>query len=164
MKKSHWYDWILGLAGLLIMGLATFYILLLWNTFQKQIPVSYSFWGIPRITAAYGNHGPIRDTLVTGWIITLLLTFVGLFPTMWESGLHLLEEERAVVVPKVRTMIETIKLEMAVYYAYLMIQTANSKKLFPPTKLLLIIVIAMTLGYTIFKVDQALHKQKKKSS
>ncbi len=164
VKKSHWYDWIIGLTALIVLGLSTFYIWLLWNTFQKQIPISYNFWGIPKFPVAYGNHGPIRDTLITGWIVVLLLTFIGLFPGMWQSGVNLLEEERRIVIPKVRTMIETIKLELAVFFSYLLIQTANSRKLFVLTKLLLVIAVIFTLGWTVYKIDQAIQKAKEEAA
>ena len=150
----------MGIVAIVILGLASFYIWLLWSTFQKQIPISYSFWGVPKLMVAYGDHGPIRDTVLTGWIIVLLLTFIGLFPSLWQAGINLLDEERAIVIPKVRTMIEALKLELAIYYSYLMIQTANSHRLFVLTKLLLVIAIVVTLGYTVYKCDKELQTAK----
>lgn len=162
-RQSHWYDWIIGLTALIILGLSTFYIWLLWSTFEKQIPLSYSFWGVPKLPVAYGNRGPIRDTLITGWIVVILLTFIGLFPQMWQTGANLLEEERKIVIPKARTMIEAIKLELSVFISYLAIQTAHSQKLFVLTKLLLVLAILFTLGWTIYKIDAALQDIKKEN-
>ena len=93
----------------------------------------------------------------------ILLTFIGLFPQMWQTGANLLEEERKIVIPKARTMIEAIKLELSVFISYLAIMTANSHRLFVLTKLLLVLAILFTLGWSIYKIDAALQEAKRKA-
>lgn len=124
--KSARFHWLLTLLGLGALLGATLYVVFRWDTIPEEIPTHFNAAG--EIDAT-GQKRSLLIPLVIGWTVYGLLSLVEAIPAVWNVGIEVAPENREAVLRSTRTMLALLKLELALWFAYLIIWSAQCQRL-----------------------------------
>ena len=83
------------------------YLIITWGSIPDQIPAHYNAAGeIDRI----GGKGEVLALPIIASVLYLILTMIGRFPKIWNTGVKLTEENRERVLRILKNMLDTVKL------------------------------------------------------
>lgn len=125
-SKSIWFYRLAALLGLGVLLGATLYVVFRWGTIPEEIPTHFNAAG--EIDAT-GQKRSLLIPLVIGWTVYGLLSLVGAIPAVWNVGIEVAPENREAVLRSTRTMLALLKLELALWFAYLIICSAQCQRL-----------------------------------
>ncbi len=124
--KDNIFDKVMeGVCLACVLGV-TLYLIFGWSKIPEQIPMHYDWAGnIDR----WGSRSELIIMPIMLWFMYGLLTVVGKFPQLWNTGVTVTEENRFRVYRTVKYMLETIKLIVILDFVYLTIQPLTGKNM-----------------------------------
>lgn len=117
MRKNP-FDRISEILSVLILLVATIFVLMNWNAMPDQIPSHYDFKGQ---VDAYSGKGFLIFTMVMGWVLVLSMIIISWFPSIWNTGVERTPANAAVVNRIVKDMLNLMEAGMAILFSYMMI-------------------------------------------
>lgn len=113
---------VLNILCLVALGGATLYLLFSWNSIPNDIPGHYNALGeIDRVT----GKGSLIFLMLFGWILYLGLSLIERFPSLWNTGVKITEENRERVYSALKNMLEVMKFLVVGNFCYLTISSAQ---------------------------------------
>ena len=107
------YQRIAAIVGpALILGAAVF-LLLMWRSIPERIPTSFDISGEPN---AWDSRNSLWAMPVIGAFAMLTFALVGRFPSTWNTGIRVTEENRPFVYRAIRDMIADMEISMGVFF------------------------------------------------
>ena len=124
--KDNIFDKVMeGVCLACVLGV-TLYLIFGWSKIPEQIPMHYDWAGnIDR----WGSRSELIIMPIMLWFMYGLMTVVGKFPQLWNTGVTVTEENRFRVYRTVKYMLETIKLIVILDFVYLTIQPLTGKNM-----------------------------------
>ncbi len=146
MKKINFNSIVNLLCTVCIVG-TTLLLMLIWNKIPEQIPGHYNMAGeVDRMTGKMS----LIVLLVLNVLIYGIITFSEHFPEVWNTGVTVTEENRERVYRTLKYMIGSLKLEMVLFFCYLIIQSMTGKNLpIWSTGVSLAIVFGTLIGFLV---------------
>lgn len=144
-EQSQWnipksrYDRLAGWLGVAFLAVAAFYLWANWPAIPEKIPTHYGFSGQPD---AWGNKSSCVVVLVIGAVLWGLIRLVEQFPAIWNTGVAVTEENQKRVYRTLKSMLVSLRLALAIVFAWLAVWSAQSRPLgvcFLPLTLLLVL-------------------------
>ena len=135
IKRSK-YDVAVNIICLTLLFGITIYLGINWSNIPDEIPGHYNFMGV---VDTWVNKGKLIILPIVGWIIYLVITAIGQFPKLCDTGVT--EENKKRVYLILKNMLNTVKLLVIIIITYLTINSALDKNLpiwFLPVFLILI--------------------------
>ena len=109
----------------LLIGMIV-YLLIRWNSFPDQVPGHYNGRGeVDR----WGSKGELWIMPIVGWILYLGITLVESFPTIWNTGITVTEENKEKVYRLLKSMIGLTKLIMISNFTFIEINSIQGGSL-----------------------------------
>lgn len=122
-RKSNIIFNILCLVSLI--GTTTF-LIIKWNSIPSVIVTHYDFFGN---ADGFGKKTSILLTPIMAWILYIVLTAVAFFPSLWNVGFKITEENKHRVYATVLTMLNIIKTIIIFSFCYMTICTVLEYRL-----------------------------------
>jgi len=112
-----------NIATLATIAFCFIYLIVSWSGIPDKIPQHYDFAG--NITD-WGSKGMlwIMPLIMLG--LAVLLTVVGMFPSTWNTGVTVTEENRARVYGVLKGMLDTLKLTICLMFTAITITSARA--------------------------------------
>jgi len=112
-----------NVATLVTIAFCYIYLIASWANIPGRIPQRYDFAG--NITD-WGSKGMlwIMPLIMLG--LAVLLTVVGMFPSTWNTGVTVTEENRARVYGVLKGMLDTLKLTICLMFTAITITSARA--------------------------------------
>lgn len=89
-----------------LVGVAV-YLLLAWKTIPQQVPGHYSASGA---VDRWGNKSELIVLPIISWILYGLITLIERYPQIWNTGVRITSENRAVVYRLLKSLIAVVKM------------------------------------------------------
>lgn len=137
IKKSK-YDVTVNIICLTLLLGITIYLGINWSDIPDKIPGHYNAMGG---VDTWVNKGELIILPIVGWTIYLVITVIGQFPKLWNTGVAVTAENKERVYSILKNMLNTVKLLVIIIFAFLTINSALAKNLpiwFLPVFLVLI--------------------------
>lgn len=146
MKKMNFNSIVNFLCTVCIVG-TTLLLMMTWNKIPEQIPGHYNMAGeVDRMTGKMS----LIVLLVLNVLIYGIITFSEHFPKVWNTAVTVTEENRERVYRTLKYMIGSLKLEMVLFFCYLIIQSMTGKNLpIWSTGVSLAIVFGTLIGFLV---------------
>jgi uncharacterized membrane protein len=119
--RKNLFDRIFEILSVLILLVATIFVLMNWNAMPDQIPSHYDFKGQ---VDAYSGKGFLIFTMVMGWVLVLSMIIISWFPSIWNTGVERTPANAAVVNRIIKDMLNVLEVGMAILFSYMMIVPA----------------------------------------
>lgn len=136
--KRNKYDVAVNIICLILLLGITIYLGISWSNIPDKIPGHYNSMGG---VDAWVNKGKLIILPIVGWTIYLVITVIGQFPKLWNTGVTVTAENKERVYLILKNMLNTVKLLVIIIFAFLTINSALAKNLpiwFLPVFLILI--------------------------
>lgn len=124
--KNARLDWLLMFLGLAALLGTTLYVAFCWSVIPEEIPTHFNAAG--EIDAT-GGKASLLAPLVIGWVLYGLLSLVEAIPVVWNTGVEVTEQNRDAVLRIVKTMLVVLKLELALWFSYMVFCSALCRPL-----------------------------------
>lgn len=130
--------------------LGTFlYLIIMWGSIPDEIAGHYNAMGqVDRIT----KKSSIIAMPIINLIMYLGMTFIGMFPQIWNTGVAITDENKHRVYRIIKDLLNTTKLLTVVVFSYLTINSATAKSLSPWFLPVFLILMFGSLIYFIVKL------------
>ena len=126
--KRSWYDLFANTLCLVLLIGILIYLIINWNSIPDKLPGHYNAVGeIDRM----GNKGELLVLPIINWLMYLGMTAVERFPSVWNTGVRVTEENRERVYRTIKNMLSTMKLIIVAVFSYLTINSARALPLSP---------------------------------
>ena len=107
----------------LLMGNVV-YLIVVWSSLPDQIPGHFDFAG--NVTR-YDGKGTLLVMPIFNWVLFLGLSLVERFPSAWNTGVKVTEENKERVYRIIRDMLVTVKFSIVVSFLFISVnQTLGS--------------------------------------
>lgn len=128
------------------------YLIIFWKSIPDQIAAHYNSAGeIDRM----GSKSELLMLPIVSWIMYGLLTLVGHFPSVWNTGVKITQENKEKVYRTIKNMLSMMKFLMVAVFAYLTINSSSAQPLPGWALPLFLVVIFGMIGISIFKLFRA---------
>lgn len=121
LKQFNWYQRLLIILGLLSLVAVTIYVIVIYGKIDAEIPTHFNSLGE---ADAYGSKTTLIVPLIAGWVIYFLVIIIASFPSIWNTGVKITEENREIVYSIIRTMLCILAFSIAVFFSYSVYCTA----------------------------------------
>lgn len=149
--KSNYYDKVIEILCLLCLFGVIFYLVINWGNIPNEIPGHYNAAGeIDRIT----DKNSILVLLAVTWIMYIGLTAITHFPSIWNTGVTVTEENKGKVYRILKYMLVTEKLLVVCIFSFLTIHSTMGDALpafFLPVFLTLVFGTMVITGICLMK-------------
>ena len=143
VKKTK-YDIFVEIVCLTLLIGVSIYLYLNWSSIPDMIPGHYNAMGeIDRM----GSKKELVVLQIIGWLMYLILTVIGKFPQIWNTGVSVTEENKERVYRITKNLLNTVKLIMVAVFVYL---TINSSQVISLTVWFLPVFLILLFGSMIF--------------
>lgn len=151
VKGSHWDQCKNILSVLLVVGMFL-YLGFNWSNFPEKIPGHYNAMGV---VDRWGDKVEIVALPLVAVLLYSVITVIEQFPSIWNTGVTLSEENKDRVYGTLKSMIVTEKFLVCGIFAYLFLKQATAEAL--PTLFLPIFFVLMfgSLAYYFVKLFKA---------
>ena len=142
--KNNIYDIFVEMVCLILLIGVLAYLFLNWSSVPDKIPGHYNVMGkIDRM----GSKGELVILPIIGWLMYLVMTVIGKFPQIWNTGVTVTEENKERVYRITKNLLNTVKLIMVAVFVYL---TINSSQAISLTVWFLPVFLILLFGSMIF--------------
>jgi len=142
--KKNKYDIFVEMVCLTLLVGVSIYLYLNWRSIPDMIPGHYNAMGeIDRM----GSKQELVVLPIIGWLMYLILTVIGKFPQIWNTGVSVTEENKERVYRITKNLLNTVKLIMVAVFVYLII---NSSQVISLTVWFLPVFLILLFGSMIF--------------
>ena len=142
--KKNKYDIFVEMVCLTLLVGVSIYLYLNWRSIPDMIPGHYNAMGeIDRM----GSKKELVVLQIIGWLMYLILTVIGKFPQIWNTGVSVTEENKERVYRITKNLLNTVKLIMVAVFVYL---TINSSQVISLTVWFLPVFLILLFGSMIF--------------
>ena len=118
--KNSPADIIMEALGLVMLIGTPLYLVIRWPSIPDKLPMHYNFAGeIDR----WGGKGEVLFLVVMVWILYLMISLVEHFPSVWNTGVQVTQENRMRVYRTLKYMVKTLKLAMTLVFTFLIFNT-----------------------------------------
>ena len=118
--KNSPADIIMEALGLVMLIGTPLYLVIRWPSIPNKLPMHYNFAGeIDR----WGGKGEVLFLVVMVWILYLMISLVEHFPSVWNTGVQVTQENRMRVYRTLKYMVKTLKLAMTLVFTFLIFNT-----------------------------------------
>lgn len=125
MKKKLLDRGMNALSFLLLAGV-TVWLCLTWGSIPAQVPLHYNAAGqIDR----WGGKGTLMALGVIAWVLYGLLTAAEQFPSAWNTGVKITEENRERVYALLGHLLSTLKLVICAMFVWILAAAARCRPL-----------------------------------
>jgi len=143
VKKSK-YDIFVEIVCLTLLIGVLLYLFLNWSSIPDKIPGHYNAMGkIDRM----GSKKELVILPIIGWLMYLVMTVIGNFPQIWNTGVTVTEENKERVYRITKNLLNTVKLIMVAVFVYL---TINSSQAIALTVWFLPVFLILLFGSMIY--------------
>ena len=101
---------LLSLVGVVV------YLILAWDTIPAKIPAHYDAAGVVN---RWGSKSELIVLPIISWLIYGMITLIERFPQIWNTGIRVTEENRAVVYRLLKNLIALVKMFVLLMFASL---------------------------------------------
>lgn len=123
MKKNNAFDYAISVICVLLLIGMTIFLAVNWKSIPDSIPGHYNAAGeVDR----WANKSELFMLPITVWLLFGLLSVVEQFPSIWNTGVRVTEENKYRVYHILKTMLGLLKLEMTVMFVYMAVCQAMS--------------------------------------
>ena len=142
--KKNKYDIFVEMVCLTLLVGVSIYLYLNWSSIPDMIPGHYNAMGeIDRM----GSKQELVVLPIIGWLMYLILTVIGKFPQIWNTGVSVTEENKERVYRITKNLLNTVKLIMVAVFVYL---TINDSQVITLTVWFLPVFLIFEFGSMIF--------------
>jgi len=142
--KNNIYDIFVEMVCLILLIGVLAYLFLNWSSVPDKIPGHYNVMGkIDRM----GSKKELVILPIIGWLMYLVMTVIGKFPQIWNTGVTVTEENKERVYRITKNLLNTVKLIMVAVFVYL---TINSSQAISLTVWFLPVFLILLFGSMIF--------------
>ncbi len=135
---------ILEVIGILILAAMFIFLFLNWGSIPEKIPGHYNALGqVDR----WGNKLELLILPIVSILLYLLLTIIGLFPSVWNVPVEVTDQNREIVYSNLKTMLILLKAVVLGIFFWL---NYNSMHARPLPVYFLPVVLAVAFGTPIF--------------
>ena len=129
----------------------TAYLILAWSTIPAQIPAHYNAAGEVN---RWGSRSELIILPIISWLIYGMITLIERFPQVWNTGVRVTEENRAVVYRLLKNMIAYVKMITLSIFSCLTVLSSLARNL--PLWFLLAFMALLfgTIAYYIVKLTR----------
>lgn len=150
--KKNKYDVIINFISLLSLVGTVIFLIITWDKIPSTIPGHYNAAGeIDKLS----NKSSLIFLLVTGWILYLGISLVEKFPSIWNTGVTVTEENKQKVYRILKDMIGSIKLLIALVFSYLTLQSTTGDNLSPFFLPAFVILMFGSLAFHLIRLFKA---------
>ena len=146
------YDVFTEAACLSILAALVAYIIISWGNMPEEVPMHYNAAG--EITGTGGKDEVIFLPIIAVFIY-LLLTLVGRFPQLWNTGVKVTDENRERIFRILKNLLNTLKLILILFFAYLTLVFALPRQFDTMSVPVFLILMFGSLGFFIIKLVKA---------
>jgi len=120
--KNNIYDIFVEMVCLILLIGVLAYLFLNWSSVPDKIPGHYNVMGkIDRM----GSKKELLILPIIGWVMYLIMTVIGNFPQIWNTGVTVTEENKERVYRITKNLLNTVKLIMVAVFVYLTINSSQ---------------------------------------
>lgn len=124
--KKHPLDRLMNRLSLLVLAGAAVFLAAYWHRIPARVPMHFNAAGeIDR----WGSQAELLILPVIAWLMYGLMTVVEQFPSAWNTGVKVTEENRERVYPLLAHMLSTLKFLMVVLFAWITVWCALARPL-----------------------------------
>lgn len=136
--KKHPLDKLMNRLSLLVLAGTAVFLAAYWHRIPARVPMHFNAAGqIDR----WGSQAELLILPVIAWLMYGLLTVVEQFPSAWNTGVKVTEENRERVYALLAHMLSTLKFLMVVLFAWITVWCALARPL--PVWFLPVVLIAL---------------------
>lgn len=137
-----------------LVGVAV-YLILFWHTFPEQIPGHYNAAGeVDR----WGDKSELILLPIMSWLIYGFITLIERLPQVWNTGVRVTSENRALVYRLLKSMIAVVKMFTLLMFASLTVISSLALNLPMWYLLAFLVILVGAIAYFIVRLTR-LRKQ-----
>ena len=137
-----------------LVGVAV-YLILFWHTFPEQIPGHYNAAGeVDR----WGNKSELILLPIMSWLIYGFITLIERLPQVWNTGVRVTSENRALVYRLLKSLIAVVKMFTLLMFASLTVISSLALNLPMWYLLAFLVILVGAIAYFIVRLTR-LRKQ-----
>ena len=127
------------------------YLILAWSTIPAQIPAHYNAAGEVN---RWGSRSELIILPIISWLIYGMITLIERFPQVWNTGVRVTEENRAVVYRLLKNMIACVKMITLSIFSCLTVLSSLARNLPMWFLLAFLVLLFGTIAYYIVKLTR----------
>lgn len=153
--KNTRLDWLLMFLGLAALLGTTLYVIFCWGVIPEEIPTHFNAAG--EIDAT-GGKASLLAPLIIGWVLYGLLSLIEAIPAVWNTGVEVTEQNRDAVLRIVKTMLVVLKLELALWFSYVVRCSALCRPLSAFATPLFLLLVFGVIASSLVRIFRTAHK------
>lgn len=126
MKNKGFLYRIINILCILCLLGSVAYLIINWNQFPDKIPSHYNFQGE---IDTYSNKASLWLIPIINIFIFIFLTLIESFPSLWNTGIEITENNKQAVFKLIRNMLAAEKLTVIFFLSYLSYHTTTFQPL-----------------------------------
>lgn len=142
-------DKIMTAAGFIALTAVTAYIIIEWPAIPDEIPSHYNMAGEVDGT---GGKGLLIFLLFLAWGLWLMLQVIAMVPQIWSTGVEVNRRNQKKIYRILKTMLEILKLLMALHFSYMIFCTATAQPFFSGFMAVFLVSIFGTLTVSVIRL------------
>ncbi len=127
------------------------YLILAWSTIPAQIPAHYNAAGEVN---RWGSKSELIILPIISWVIYGMITLIERLPQVWNTGIRVTEENRAVVYRLLKNMIACVKMITLSIFSCLTVLSSLARNLPMWFLLAFLVLLFGTIAYYIVKLTR----------
>ena len=140
---------IFNIICLFILLSTTIFLVIMWNKIPSVVVTHYDFMGH---ADGFGKKSSILLSPIMAWVIFISITVLSLFPSIWNTGVTIKEENRDRVYGVILNMLNILKTVIVFVFCYITVCTALEYRLPGWLTVVEIIAIFGTIIVSIVKL------------
>lgn len=149
MMKHSITDKLMTAVGFIVLAAVTAYIIIGWSAIPDEIPSHYNMAGE---VDGNGGKGLLIFLLFLAWGQWLMLQVIAMVPQIWNTGVEVNRRNQEKVYRIVKTMLEILKLFMALHFSYMIFCIAASRPFFGGFMAVFLVSIFGTLTVSVIRL------------
>lgn len=124
--KNNKIDMMMEIICLISLAGITLFLIINWASIPEKVPMHYDWAGnINR----WGSKAELVILPIISWMLYLFITAMEQFPTMWNTGVTVTEENQERVYRTLKYMVKSLKLIMVLDFTVLNICSITGREL-----------------------------------
>ena len=129
----------------------TLYLIFAWSTIPAKVPMHYNAAGEVN---RWGSKSELIILPIISWLIYGMITLIERLPQVWNTGIRVTEENRAVVYRLLKNMIACVKMITLSIFSCLTVLSSLARNLPMWFLLAFLVLLFGTIAYYIVKLTR----------